>query len=134
LGSIEEAIQFEGSPDLTLSPYARVLATLFDPTTSDDAAPDKDRSPAMEIVGLQKTFSEKVAVNNIDLSVPCGSFFGLVGPDPGSRPSWGHGTEMGVLYANDLPLTSRRSQRSLVNRLVKSWRWKGVNQAEWRFA
>jgi hypothetical protein len=51
LGSIEEAIQLEGSPDLTLSPYARVLATLFDPTTSDDA-PDKDRSPAMEIVGL----------------------------------------------------------------------------------
>jgi hypothetical protein len=79
---------FEGSPDLTLSPYASVLATLFDATTSDDA-PDKDRSPAMEIVGLHKTFSEKVTVNHIDLSVPCGSFFGLVGPDPGSRPSLG---------------------------------------------
>ncbi|QAV69400.1 ABC transporter ATP-binding protein [Salinibacterium sp. UTAS2018] len=37
--------------------------------------------PALEIIGLTKRFGEKVAVNSVDLSVPRGSFFGLVGPN-----------------------------------------------------
>ncbi|GIH74726.1 ABC transporter ATP-binding protein [Planobispora longispora] len=36
-------------------------------------------TPALEIVGLSKTFGEKVAVDHVDLTVPQGSFYGLVG-------------------------------------------------------
>lgn len=34
---------------------------------------------ALEILGLAKTFGEKVAVDHVDLTVPQGSFYGLVG-------------------------------------------------------
>ncbi|MBH0115439.1 ABC transporter ATP-binding protein [Salinibacterium sp. NG253] len=37
--------------------------------------------PALEISGLTKRFGEKLAVNAVDLTVPRGSFFGLVGPN-----------------------------------------------------
>ncbi|GII01311.1 ABC transporter ATP-binding protein [Planobispora takensis] len=36
-------------------------------------------TPALEIIGLSKTFGEKVAVDHVDLAVPQGSFYGLVG-------------------------------------------------------
>ncbi len=36
---------------------------------------------ALEIRGLVKRFGDKVAVDNLDLTVPNGSFFGLVGPN-----------------------------------------------------
>ncbi|CAN5310094.1 ABC transporter ATP-binding protein [soil metagenome] len=38
-------------------------------------------APALEIHGLVKRFDTKVAVDNLDLTVPTGSFFGLVGPN-----------------------------------------------------
>lgn len=38
-------------------------------------------APALEIRGLWKKFGDKVAVAGIDLTVPSGSFFGLVGPN-----------------------------------------------------
>ncbi|WP_028280758.1 ABC transporter ATP-binding protein [Arthrobacter sp. H5] len=44
------------------------------------AAPDHG-TPALVIRGLAKRFSEKIAVNGIDLDVPSGSFYGLVGPN-----------------------------------------------------
>lgn len=37
--------------------------------------------PALAIRGLHKTFGDKVAVDRVDLTVPRGSFFGLVGPN-----------------------------------------------------
>ncbi|WP_229070439.1 ABC transporter ATP-binding protein [Actinoplanes sp. DH11] len=37
--------------------------------------------PALEIVGLRKRFGEKVAVDDVALTVPAGSFFGVVGPN-----------------------------------------------------
>lgn len=37
--------------------------------------------PALSLRGLRKHFSDKVAVNGIDLDVPSGSFYGLVGPN-----------------------------------------------------
>lgn len=37
--------------------------------------------PAIEIHGLAKSFDGKVAVDSLDLTVPAGSFFGLVGPN-----------------------------------------------------
>ncbi|GGS60833.1 ABC transporter ATP-binding protein [Planobispora rosea] len=36
-------------------------------------------TPALEITGLSKTFGEKIAVDHVDLTVPQGSFYGLVG-------------------------------------------------------
>src|SRR4051812_37919748 len=36
---------------------------------------------ALAIRGLQKKFGDKIAVDNITLDVPSGSFFGLVGPN-----------------------------------------------------
>ena len=44
-----------------------------------------DRAPqggvALQISGLRKAFGQKVAVDGIDLTVPRGSFYGLVGPN-----------------------------------------------------
>ena len=40
-----------------------------------------DGSAALEIRGLVKRFGGNVAVSGVDLSVPAGSFFGLVGPN-----------------------------------------------------
>jgi ABC-2 type transport system ATP-binding protein len=40
-----------------------------------------DRVPALELSGLRKEFGEKVAVDDVDLSVPQGAFYGLVGPN-----------------------------------------------------
>lgn len=37
--------------------------------------------PALEIRGLVKRFGETLAVDSLDLTVPSGSFFGLVGPN-----------------------------------------------------
>lgn len=37
--------------------------------------------PALRLVGLHKAFGAAVAVDHLDLTVPAGSFFGLVGPN-----------------------------------------------------
>ncbi len=39
------------------------------------------QSPALRLTGLHKVFGDHAAVNNADLTVPAGSFFGLVGPN-----------------------------------------------------
>ncbi|GHJ47218.1 ABC transporter ATP-binding protein [Catellatospora sp. TT07R-123] len=49
-----------------------------------DTPPDPDgheRAPALRLTGLLKAFADTVAVNHVDLTVPRGSFFGLVGPN-----------------------------------------------------
>src|SRR5690606_28037679 len=38
-------------------------------------------TPAMELTGLWKRFGEKIAVAGLSLSVPAGSFYGMVGPN-----------------------------------------------------
>jgi len=38
-------------------------------------------APALRIAGLRKAFGPKVAVDGLDLTVPLGSFYGLVGPN-----------------------------------------------------
>lgn len=38
-------------------------------------------TPALVLRGLVKRFGDKIAVDNLDLSVPTGSFYGLVGPN-----------------------------------------------------
>lgn len=43
------------------------------------AAPTAGACPAIEIRGLTKAFGQKVAVDRINLDIPSGSFYGLVG-------------------------------------------------------
>jgi len=45
-----------------------------------DVAP-RPVPPALELEGLTKDFAGTLAVDHVDLSVPSGSFFGLVGPN-----------------------------------------------------
>jgi ABC-2 type transport system ATP-binding protein len=40
-----------------------------------------DDPPALRLAGLTKTFGDNNAVDHVDLTVPAGSFFGLVGPN-----------------------------------------------------
>jgi ABC-2 type transport system ATP-binding protein len=44
-------------------------------TTNDD------QPAALRLAGLTKSFGDTVAVDHVDLTVPAGSFFGLVGPN-----------------------------------------------------
>ncbi|MGK3953199.1 ABC transporter ATP-binding protein [Microbacterium sp. I2] len=41
----------------------------------------RDDTPALEMRALRREFGDKVAVDDIDLTVPVGSFFGVVGPN-----------------------------------------------------
>ena len=53
-----------------------------DPAPGLEAAPASSAGPAaLELRGLWKKFGAKVAVAGIDLTVPAGSFYGLVGPN-----------------------------------------------------
>lgn len=44
-------------------------------------AATSEEVPAVSIRGFVKTFGKKVAVDNLSLSIPAGSFYGLVGPN-----------------------------------------------------
>ncbi|EIK86671.1 ABC transporter ATP-binding protein [Gardnerella greenwoodii] len=44
-------------------------------------AADSEEVPAVSIRGFVKTFGKKVAVDNLSLDIPAGSFYGLVGPN-----------------------------------------------------
>jgi ABC-2 type transport system ATP-binding protein len=46
-----------------------------------DFAPPTPDSPAIQVVGLRKVYGEKAAVDNLNLSVPRGCFFGFLGPN-----------------------------------------------------
>ena len=46
----------------------------------NETMPDA-QTPALELIGLCKTFGDTVAADHVHLSVPRGSFFGLVGPN-----------------------------------------------------
>ena len=43
--------------------------------------PRDETPPALQLTGLWKRFGEKIAVADLHLAVPTGSFFGLVGPN-----------------------------------------------------
>lgn len=50
-------------------------------TYSSDASDSNSEVPAVSIRGFVKTFGKKVAVDNLSLDIPAGSFYGLVGPN-----------------------------------------------------
>jgi ABC-2 type transport system ATP-binding protein len=56
-------------------------------TRTDGAALDQagGQAPALRLEGLLKRFGETTAVDHIDLTVPRGSFFGLVGPNSAGK-------------------------------------------------
>ena len=56
------------------------MTTLM-PQGSAQLPEGNESTPALSIVGLHKVFGETVAVNHIDMTVPQGSFFGVVGPN-----------------------------------------------------
>jgi ABC-2 type transport system ATP-binding protein len=78
-----------------------------------------DQVPALQMIGLSKAFRETVAVDHVDLTVPSGSFFGLVGPNGAGkttalsmavgllRPDAGSSTVLGVDVWAD-PMQARR--------------------------
>jgi ABC-2 type transport system ATP-binding protein len=45
------------------------------------ASPPDGSAPAMQLLGLWKRFGDKIAVAGLELTVPAGSFFGMVGPN-----------------------------------------------------
>lgn len=49
--------------------------------THVDPAEEREVSSAVELRSLTKAFRETVAVNSIDLTVPAGTFYGIVGPN-----------------------------------------------------
>lgn len=50
-------------------------------STPDTTLTTPDTLPALQIRHLTKRFGTKVAVDDLDLTVPAGSFYGLVGPN-----------------------------------------------------
>ncbi|MBO0922278.1 ABC transporter ATP-binding protein [Cellulomonas sp. zg-ZUI222] len=52
------------------------------PTTAAPGAPSpRPGAPALALQGMWRRFGDKVAVAGIDLTIPSGSFYGLVGPN-----------------------------------------------------
>ncbi|MEX2340758.1 MAG: ABC transporter ATP-binding protein, partial [Candidatus Paceibacterota bacterium] len=49
-----------------------------------------DATMALEIKGLTKKYGDKLAVDNISLSIPKGSFFGLLGPNGAGKSTTIH--------------------------------------------
>lgn len=77
-------------------------------------------TPAFELVELRKDFGQKLAVDDVNLQVPTGSFFGLVGPNGAGkttalsmavgllRPTSGTARVLGVDMWSD-PITAKTS-------------------------
>jgi ABC-2 type transport system ATP-binding protein len=57
------------------------MPTLFRRAAGARRPSGGDGPPALRLTGLTKTFGDNAAVDAIDLTVPAGSFFGLVGPN-----------------------------------------------------
>jgi ABC-2 type transport system ATP-binding protein len=58
------------------------------------------RAPALRLTGLHKAFADNIAVNRVDLTVPQGSFFGLVGPN-GAGKTTALSMAVGLLRPDD---------------------------------
>ncbi len=86
-------------------------------TTEQSSAPETEL--ALELVDLRREFADKVAVDDVNLRVPRGSFYGLVGPNGAGkttalsmavgllRPSAGHAYVEGVDVWDD-PVSAKR--------------------------
>ena len=68
--TVPEAVAPEASVPASVAPQLPV---------TPQTAPTAGARPAIEIRGLTKAFGQKVAVDRINLDIPSGSFYGLVG-------------------------------------------------------
>lgn len=109
-----------------------VVLAVVAPALDDDAAPaaasDLDGTPALTLRGVTKSFGATRAVEGIDLTVPAGTFYGLVGPNGAGktttlsmiagllRPDRGTLRVAGVDAASD-PLAAKRLMGVLPDRL-----------------
>ena len=77
---VPESVAPEAANPEPAAPEAVVPASVAPqlPVTPQ-AAPTAGARPAIEIRGLTKAFGQKVAVDRINLDIPSGSFYGLVG-------------------------------------------------------
>jgi ABC-2 type transport system ATP-binding protein len=57
------------------------VAITPEPAVAEDAATASPPLPALEVHGLAKSFHGTAAVAGIDLTVPAGTFYGVVGPN-----------------------------------------------------
>lgn len=81
------------SPDPHARPTPRVVAASYAGAMSSETRPDPSLppvappgeppapTPALALHGLWRRFGDKVAVAGVDLTIPAGSFYGLVGPN-----------------------------------------------------
>lgn len=78
--AVPEAVAPEAATPEPAAPEASVPASVAPqlPVTPQ-SAPAAGVRPAIEIRGLTKAFGQKVAVDRINLDIPSGSFYGLVG-------------------------------------------------------
>ncbi|GAB1818056.1 ABC transporter ATP-binding protein [Herbidospora sp. RD11066] len=90
------------------------------PLPGTESVPEAGSAPALELEGLSKRFGPKVAVDHVTLSVPPGSFYGLVGPNGAGkttslsmavgllRPDSGHARIFGVdVWADPIDARAR---------------------------
>jgi ABC-2 type transport system ATP-binding protein len=57
------------------------MPELFREAAGSRRSAQDDGPPALRLTGLTKAFGDNTAVDGVDLTVPAGSFFGLVGPN-----------------------------------------------------
>ncbi len=78
-----EPIDAAASPETPAAGEAPIVLTTDAAATEDVVAdvPAASAAEAIRVRALVKSFGDNVAVNGIDLSVPAGSFYGIVGPN-----------------------------------------------------
>jgi ABC-2 type transport system ATP-binding protein len=77
-----EEIAEVGIAEVAEDDSAAALAAVFDPGTDRDAEASVDLENAvLRVRGITKIFGDTRAVDGIDLTVPAGTFYGLVGPN-----------------------------------------------------
>jgi ABC-type multidrug transport system ATPase subunit len=70
------------------------------------------RAAALQLSGLVKRFGETTAVDHVDLTVPRGSFFGLVGPN-GAGETTSLSMAVGLLRGLDRATVAARASELL---------------------
>lgn len=73
--------ELAADPEPEIAPLTTPYAGSAPANTADADQHTADAVPALTLRGVTKTFGELRAVDAIDLTVPAGSFYGLVGPN-----------------------------------------------------
>ena len=72
----------EPAPEVPADPESLLaFVDATDPAAAPAAADETDAVPAIRLRGLTKSFGQTLAVDDIDLDIPAGTFYGIVGPN-----------------------------------------------------